>query len=106
MPSFHFHMRACGTIHRDPDGTELPDLAAARVHATSVAEELMRHAGGAARHWSMCVEEARGESQFDLFFADADPSLASYSPQVRMLVSATCRRVGALTDALWAARAT
>jgi hypothetical protein len=114
MPRFHFHLRARGQIHRDLDGIELPDVTAARVHAASVAEELMRHAAAGTRHWSLCVEDEAegavedesGERQFDLYFADVDPSLASYSPQMRLLVSDTCRRLGALTDALCAARAT
>jgi hypothetical protein len=105
MPRFHFHLRARGAIHRDPDGTELPDVAAARAHAAAVAEDLMLHSGGGTRHWSMCVEDDGGEPQFDLFFADVDPSLAEYSPQMRALVAETCRRLGALTDALCAARA-
>jgi hypothetical protein len=73
MPRFHFHLRARGTIHRDLDGTELPDLAAAHDHAAAVAEELMRHSSGGTRHWSMCVEDQSGKLQFDLFFADVDP---------------------------------
>jgi hypothetical protein len=106
MQRFHFHLRARGTIHRDPDGTDLADLAAARAHGSAVAEELMCHSGGGTRHWSMRVEDEAGQWQFDLFFADVDPTLASYSPQMRMQVSETCRRLGALTDVLCAARAT
>jgi hypothetical protein len=116
MPRFHFHLRALGTIQRDVEGEELPDLAAAHAHAATVAEELMRHSPAGTRHWSLHVEEESGPSvaaagggdrtPFDLFFADVDPSLASYSPQMRSLVSQTCRRLGALTDALCAADAT
>lgn len=106
MPRFHFHLRALGTINRDIEGTELPDLAAARTHAAVVTGELMRDSGAGTRHWSMWVENESGEAEFDLFFADVDPSLADYSPQMRMLVSETCRRLGALTDAMCAARAT
>jgi hypothetical protein len=105
MSRFHFHLRARGTIHRDPDGTDLPDLPAAHAHASAVVEELMRHSSVATRHWSMCVENDVGESQFDVFFADVDPSLAGYPPQMRLLVSQTCRRLGALTDVLCAASA-
>jgi len=105
MPRFHFHLRAKGTIHRDLDGTECPDVATAAEHAGAVAEELMRHSEAGMRHCSICVEDEHGAPQFDLFFADVDPSLASYSPQLRLLVAQTCRRLGALTDALCAARA-
>jgi hypothetical protein len=104
MPRFHFHLRARGRIHRDPEGTELPDLAAAKDHAVAVAGELMR--GDGTRHWSMSVDDERGGALFDLYFADLDPRLASCSPQVRMLASQTCLRLGALTDVLCAARAT
>src|SRR5262245_31950237 len=98
MPHFHFHLRARGSVHLDIDGTDLPDLAAARAHASEVVEELLRHAPGSTRHWSLCVDDENGERQFELFFADLDPSLAPYSPQMRQLVSDTCRRLGALTD--------
>jgi len=106
MPLFHFHLRARGRIHGDLEGTELPDVAAAKVHASAVADELMRHSSGGTRHWSMRVDDEAGEPQFELFFADLDPSLAAYPPQTRMLVAQTCRRLGALTDVLCAARAT
>jgi hypothetical protein len=116
MPRFHFHLRARGTIHRDLDGTELPDLAAAHAYAATVAEELMRNGAAGTRHWSLHVEDESGSSvedeaegeqtPFDLFFADIDPSLALFPPQMRSLASQTCRRMGALTDAMCAARAT
>jgi hypothetical protein len=106
MPRFHFHLRAAGTIHRDTDGMDLPDLEAVREHATAVAQELMRHSTRMTRHWSICVEDEHDERALDLFFADVDPSLAAYSPQTRMLVIETSRRLGALTDALCEIRAT
>jgi len=106
MPRFHFHLRARGKIHSDSDGTDLPDIAAAREHASAVARELMQNSGGATRHWSICIEDERGGHSFDMFFADIDPTLASHSPQLRLLVIETCRRLGALTDALCAVRAT
>jgi hypothetical protein len=103
---FHFHLRAHRTIHRDLEGTDLLDLAAARVHACGVAQELMLHSDPHTRHWSICAEDVHGERQFDLFFPEVDPRLAVCSPQVRMLATETCRRVGALIDAFCAARAT
>jgi hypothetical protein len=106
MPRFHFHLRAHGRIHRDRDGTEMPDLAAAFLHAEAVAGEMMRHAVGGERHWSIRVEDAAGQPRFDLFFADIDSSLDAFSPQMRLVVIDTCRRLGALTDVLCAAHAT
>lgn len=106
MPRFHFHLRARGRVHNDSDGTEFPDIAAAREHASTVAQELMQHSAGRTRHWSLRVDAATGERQFDLYFADVDPRLAGYSPQMRIVVGETCRRLGALTDVLAVARVT
>jgi len=114
MPRFYFHLRARGRIHTDAEGTELPDVEAARAHAVAVADELLRHAQAGTRHWSLCVEEHSREpagnagdaQRLDFFFADVDPSLASFSPQMRSLVSATSRRLSALTDAMRNAQAT
>ena len=80
MPHYHFHLRDSMTIHPDRVGTELQGFPAAREHAIAVATELMRNASARTRHWSMLVEDGRGECQFDLFFADVDPSLDPYPP--------------------------
>jgi hypothetical protein len=90
---FHFHLRARGMIHRDIDGTELPDIKAARAHAAAVADKLIRHCGAPARQWSLFVEDDAGEPQFDLLFVDVDASIAPYSPQMRLLVIETCQRL-------------
>lgn len=103
---FHFHLRARGRIHRDPDGTELPDLAAARTHAAAVAEELMHQSGVGTRHWSIRVDDENGRLQFDVYFADVDPTLDPFPPQMRMLAIQTCRRLGALAEVLTALRTT
>ncbi|HLH88881.1 MAG TPA: hypothetical protein VKX28_10505 [Xanthobacteraceae bacterium] len=106
MPRFHFHLRAHRMIHRDVEGTDLPDLAAARAHAADVARELMAHSDVGTRHWSIYVEDAQGERQFDLLFPEVDARLGVCSPEMRMLAVETCRRMGALIDAFCAARAT
>jgi hypothetical protein len=106
MPHFHFHLRAHGAIHRDRQGTQLPNAAAAHTHAAAVAEELMLHSSHRSRQWSLRVENETGEAQFDLYFADVDPSLVPYSAQVRMTLSETCRRLGALTDSFCVVRQT
>src|SRR5512142_672794 len=106
MPIFHFHLRAHGRIHRDADGTDLPDLAAAREHALAVAGELMRGSGTGTRHWSMYVEDDADELRLELYFADVDPRLDGLPRQTRMLTSDTCRRFAALTDVLCAAHET
>jgi len=106
MPLFHFHLRAHGALLADPEGAEFADLAAARAHGESVARELMHNADAGKRHWSLRVEDSAGELQFDVYFVDVDPRLAAYSPQMRMLASQTCLRLGALIDTLCVTRST
>lgn len=59
----------------DAEGTELPDLAAARSHAGAVALELMRQREGMLGHpwpdWTMTVKNEKGEEVFSLRLADA-----------------------------------
>lgn len=41
MPLFHFHLDECGTATQDADGSEYPDLAAARHAAIAAAREIL-----------------------------------------------------------------
>lgn len=41
MPRFYFHMRSGEDFIEDPEGSDLPDLAAARAEASAAARELM-----------------------------------------------------------------
>lgn len=89
--SFHFHLRARGAVHRDGQGIEMPNPAAAHEHALAVAQELMLHSDFRMRQWSLRVESEGGEAPFDLYFADVDPRLVPYPPQVRITLSENCR---------------
>lgn len=106
MPRFHFHLRAGGMIRRDTEGTECADDAAAHSHAVAVARELMRHSDRKTRHWSIIVANGQGEALFDVFFAEVDTSINGLSPDLQALTAETCRRHGALIDALCAVRVT
>ena len=90
MPQYYFHLRANGTIYSDREGTELHGFAAAREHAMTVAEELMRNSGAHTRHWAMRVEDEWAEPLFDMFFADVDPTV-ELSPRPACLPA---KRVG------------
>jgi hypothetical protein len=41
MPRYYFHIRSSAGLIRDPDGTELPDLAAALAEAERSARDLL-----------------------------------------------------------------
>ena len=105
MPRFHFNLRADGAIHRDVDGTELPDIAAAYAHARAVAEELMLNAHYGTFGWSLSVEDGTGDKTFDVFFAEVAPRLAAFSPDMQRLANETCRTIAAGIEACDAMRA-
>jgi len=42
MPTYYFHIRENGTLIRDPDGLELPDLDAARVECKILILSVLR----------------------------------------------------------------
>jgi hypothetical protein len=76
---YYFNLNDHETVV-DTDGTDLPDVGAARIHATGVARELTSHGGGILTQswsgWTMSVEDAHGTELFSLTmsdFGDGDP---------------------------------
>jgi hypothetical protein len=74
MPKFYFNL--CNkTPVPDNDGTELPDVEAARSHAISVARELMFRRRGMLgqdwTHWTMSVRDHAGNEVFSFGLLDA-----------------------------------
>ncbi|MDB5677095.1 hypothetical protein [Sphingomonas bacterium] len=41
MAHYFFHLHECGTVTRDEEGKDMPDLAAARHHAETAARHIM-----------------------------------------------------------------
>jgi Domain of unknown function (DUF6894) len=79
MPMYYFNLNDHETVV-DTDGTDLPDVGAARIHATGVARELTSHGGGILTQswsgWTMSVQDAHGTELFSLTmtdFGDGDP---------------------------------
>lgn len=79
MPRFYFHLRNEQSI-TDTDGTELPDIEAARAHALVVAHELMFNRDGMLEQdwsgWTMSVQDAEGREVFSFTLADAGSEMA------------------------------
>ncbi|MBZ9676867.1 DUF6894 family protein [Mesorhizobium sp. ES1-1] len=72
MPRYHFHVDD-GTLLADNEGTELPDLQAARAEAVSAAGELLRDLDGALwegdKTWIMHVTDQDDILLFTLSFS-------------------------------------
>jgi hypothetical protein len=73
MPMYYFHLHDDDTVV-DTDGTDLPGIGAARIHATGVARELTSNGGGILTQswsgWPMSVQDDRGTELFSLTMSD------------------------------------
>ncbi len=73
MPRFFFHVYD-DIVAQDEEGTELPNLAAARLHALMGARDLIaeqvRHGHFELSHWIDVIDE-HGEKVLTLTFRDA-----------------------------------
>ena len=73
MPMYYFHLQDDDAI-TDTEGTDLVDLAAARVHAVGVARELTANSDGILKHtwslWTMTVHNDVGTELFALAMSD------------------------------------
>jgi hypothetical protein len=70
---YYFNLNDDETVV-DTDGTDLPNVGAARIHATGVARELTSNGGGILTEswsgWTMSVRDARGTELFSLTMSD------------------------------------
>ncbi|TMK19250.1 MAG: hypothetical protein E6G75_06390 [Alphaproteobacteria bacterium] len=73
MAMYYFNLNDHDTVV-DIDGTDLPDLGAARIHATGVARELTSNGGGILTQswsgWTMSVQDEHGTELFSLTMSD------------------------------------
>jgi hypothetical protein len=106
MPRYYFNLKTREEMLLDPEGTDLPDEAAARNHAHQVINELMRNAKVRTRVWRLAVTDQDRQSCFELLFASYDSSMAHLAPELRSSVEMICRRHALLTDAIVDVRTT
>jgi len=74
MPRFHFHLED-GTTFRDEEGTELPDLEAARINAVKLLGHVMADNAReflSTREWTMNVTDDRDLLLFSVNVASVD----------------------------------
>src|SRR5215475_8722056 len=83
MPTYFFHLTTVCEKILDPDGTQLPNEAAAREHARAVARDLMQYRNEQTRSWRIVVCEDGGKHCFDLLFVTVDDTLDLYQPDLR-----------------------
>jgi hypothetical protein len=70
MPIYYFHIRDGDQLEVDPDGTELPDLNAARVEALKVAQELMSEVADLGQDTVIEIADGDGQTILIVPFSD------------------------------------
>jgi len=104
MPRYYFNLRDGTAGVSDPDGTSLPDDAAASEHAVQVARELMRQAEVKRRYWQLDVCDERGKALFNLPFAGVDRTIDHLRPRTRQLLEDLWQNQRKLAEAVFEAR--
>jgi hypothetical protein len=102
MYYFNIHNGAGGVL--DPDGTELPDLAAAREHATDVIRELLKFDESRKRTWRLDVCDKRGATLVAVRFSTVDPTLDHLQAPTRDLVEGLCESRRRLAETMFQSR--
>jgi hypothetical protein len=90
MPLYHFNLRnGCGDV-LDPEGTELPDVAAARDYGCALVSELIFRNEALRRHGRLVVRDANDRWLFELAFLDFDEAVRRCGPAMQRLIAQTC----------------
>ena len=86
MPIYYFNVQDGAGGLADLEGTELPDRAAAEMHAVEVVRELLKSNETKKRPWCLDVLDGERRPVFSLQFSTVDPSLDHLSADTRELV--------------------
>src|SRR5215475_5357983 len=92
MPRYYFNLKKREGTLLDPDGTDLPDEAAARKHALQVMRELMHNAHVRTRAWRISRQNCARQLKWS----------AADKPRSR-IPSSTCAQQCCSSEALWRA---
>ncbi|PVE23776.1 hypothetical protein DC522_14350 [Microvirga sp. KLBC 81] len=71
MPLYFLHIRSGDKLEMDPDGVELPGLAAARAEALKVARELLDEVADLGGNAVIEITDGTGETILTVPFSDA-----------------------------------
>jgi hypothetical protein len=100
MALFYFILRVGRKTFPDPIGEEFEDIADARVHAHTVACELMRNRENRTGHWRIQVCDDYLQPRYECLFAEVDQRLQAFGDIMRGSVIRVARTTAALNDAM------
>ena len=86
MTVYYFNVRDGAAGIADPEGTELPNHAAAEAHAAAVVRELLKGHSGRKALWCLQVGDRQGRILFTLPFSAVDPNLDHLQGETRGLI--------------------
>jgi hypothetical protein len=98
MPHYYFGLNTGTRLILDREGSELPDLNAARAQARAVACDVMRNDGRRTLSWLVQVTDAEHQLCFEVLFATAAEEMAYYPPHLQESLTHTATRVATLND--------
>jgi hypothetical protein len=101
MPQYYFNLQDDRAGVLDVEGTDLPDLAAAKDYATRIARELMRQTETEKRAWRLDVFDGSGDLVLRMPFAAVDPTLDHLEPALRKLIESLCESRCRLAETLF-----
>jgi hypothetical protein len=103
---FYFALKTGKQIIPDPEGQELADEHAARLHAAAVAQQIMRHREHDTRGWRVQVCDDYLKPLFEVFFAEVDETIGSLPIDLQASIENVVRTAAALNDAVAAMQST
>jgi hypothetical protein len=100
MPLYYFTLKYGRHTVTDDEGEELPDDAAAKSHAESIARDLMQSRELKTRFWRIEVCDDYLNPLFDLCFSEADKTIGHLPAEWRNAIATVSRTAGGLIDAV------
>jgi hypothetical protein len=106
MPLFYFVLKTGRESIPDPEGQELADETAARLHGVAIARQLMQHREADSRTWRIQVCDDYLHPLFEVFFAEVDETFDAVPLRLQASIEDVVRTATALDDSIIAMRAT
>lgn len=100
MQLYYFVLKTGRETIADHEGNELTDDDAARLHAATVAQQLMRHREARTRGWRIQVCDDYLQPKFEVFFAEVDATLKKFPPHLTAPLEQVIRTMAAFNDAI------
>lgn len=104
MTVYYFNVQDGAGGISDVEGTELPDIGAARAYAVEVVRDLLKFDETKKRPWRLDVCDRLGATLIELPFSTVDPALDHLQGPTRDLVERLCESRRRLAETIFRSR--